>query len=174
MIETKAFSRLFGRGILFVSCFRKYGPTAVWRRHCCGDTSEDTPAGRGGEGRLSWWAPVMPKLIHPAAGLRSGFHLSENHPQVLSELIRQGHSFFSKVNFKKLPPGSLINFLTHWVTSPASSKWGWGQLKIDICQWSRLDCRPQAWWMLSGQLLSGWHSPHHWPHESPSSIQGEN
>lgn len=130
-------------------------------------------AGRGGcPGEPQW----RPKLIHPAAGLHSSFRLSENHPQVLSGLIRQGRgfSFFSKVNFKKLPPGSLISFLTHWVTSPASSKWGWGQLKIDICQWSRLDCWPQTWWMLPGQLLSGRHSPHHWPHESPSSIQGEN
>lgn len=54
VIETEAFSRFFGRGILFVSCFRKYGPTAVWRRHCYGYISEDTPAGRGWEGRLSW------------------------------------------------------------------------------------------------------------------------
>lgn len=54
MVETEAFSRFVSRGILFVSCFRKYEPTAVWRRHCCGDTSEDAAAGRGREGRLSW------------------------------------------------------------------------------------------------------------------------
>lgn len=164
MTETATLWKFLNISIL--CCFRKYKLTALLKGYWCGKTQRMGPVGGGGEycdcPGESWARPLScPSSRRPVLGLppvRTPFQVPfrAHRPRMC----------LKKFNFKKWPSSSLISSRAPWITHLASSKWGRGQPKIDICQWSRLDCWSWAWLMLAGQPLSGLHSPHHWVHES--------